>query len=229
MLRQAAAMHAPVFRPAGAGALLADFANTLGGAIDEATFAQVVALDRAIAVSPPPGLVETVPAYTSLLLVFDPLVTDHAAIEAHAEPLATAPAATFVDVATHDVPVCYEGDDSPDLDAVAHQLGITHEAVIAAHLAGDYRVFMYGFAPGYAYLGGVPGALHLPRKSAAVRGHPVGSVMVAGPQCLITTLPMPTGWWVIGRTPLRVLDAAAARPFRFEPGDRVRFTRIAPQ
>ena len=67
----------------------------------------------------------------------------------------------------------------------------------------------------------------LPRKEAAVRGHPVGSVMIAGPQCLITTLPMPTGWWVIGRTPLLVLDATADKPFRFEPGDRVRFTRSA--
>jgi inhibitor of KinA len=50
--------------------------------------------------------------------------------------------------------------------------------------------------------------------------------MIAGPQCLITTLPMPTGWWVIGRTPLRVLDADAEQPFLFDPGDRVRFTRI---
>ncbi len=85
---------------------------------------------------------------------------------------------------------------------------------------------MYGFAPGYAYLSGVPEAIHLPRKPAAVRGYPVGSVMIAGAQCLITTLPMPTGWWVIGRTPLRVLDTDARRPFLFEPGDRVRFVRV---
>jgi inhibitor of KinA len=215
-------MTAPAFRPAGAGALLADF----GDAIDEALFARVVALDRALAADPPPGLIETVPAYTSLLLVFDPLVTDHAAIEAQAAPLAAAPATDFAGAATHDVPVCYEGEAAPDLAAVAERLGMSAEAVIAAHLAGDYRVFMYGFAPGYAYLGGVPDALHLPRKAAAVRGHPVGSVMVAGPQCLITTLPMPTGWWVIGRTPLRVLAADADRPFLFDPGDRVRFTRV---
>ncbi|WBH16257.1 5-oxoprolinase subunit B family protein [Sphingomonas radiodurans] len=216
-------MTPPIFRPAGAGALLADF----GGAIDEAVFARVVALDRALAHAAPPGLIETVPAYTSLLLVFDPLATDHAAIEALAAPHAAAPAADFANVATHEVPVCYDCADAPDLAAVAERLAMPPEAVIAAHLAGDYRVFMYGFAPGYAYLGGVPEALHLPRKPAAVRGHPLGSVMIAGPQCLITTLPMPTGWWVIGRTPLRVLDAAAEKPFRFEPGDRVRFTRIA--
>lgn len=214
-------MSLPVFRPVGAGAVLADF----GGAIDEALFARVVALDRALSADMPVGLVETVPAYTSLLLVFDPLVTDHVAIEAHAATLVQ-PAADLAGSTVHEVPVCYEGSAAPDLAAVADRLGISAEAVIAAHLAGDYRVFMYGFAPGYAYLGGVPEALRLPRKAAAVRGHPVGSVMVAGPQCLITTLPMPTGWWVIGRTPLRVLDADADRPFLFEPGDRVRFTRV---
>ncbi len=214
-------MTAPIFRAVGAGALLADF----GTEIDEALFARVVALDRAITADPPAGLVETVPAYTSLLLVFDPLVTDHAAVEAHAAALVLA-AADLAEATVHEVPVCYEGEAAPDLAAVAERLGMSAEAVIAAHLAGDYRVFMYGFAPGYAYLGGVPEALHLPRKAAAVRGHPVGSVMVAGPQCLITTLPMPTGWWVIGRTPIRVLDAEAERPFLFEPGDRVRFTRV---
>jgi inhibitor of KinA len=216
-------VKAPLFRPVGAGALLADFGDT----IDETLFARVVALDAALAADPPAGLIETVPAYTSLLLVFDPLVTDHGAMEAHAARLATT-AADFAGVSTHEVPVCYEGDAAPDLTEVATRLGMSPEAVIAAHCAGDYRVFMYGFAPGYAYLGGVPEALHLPRKAAAVRGHPVGSVMVAGPQCLITTLPMPTGWWVIGRTPLRVLDAQAQRPFLFEPGDRVRFTRVGP-
>ena len=115
---------------------------------------------------------------------------------------------------------------APDLAAAAEALGITPEALIEQHLAGDYRVYMYGFAPGYAYLGGVPEAIHLPRKPAAVRGYPVGSVMIAGAQCLITTLPMPTGWWVIGRTAVRVLDADAERPFLFDPGDRVRFTRV---
>ena len=85
---------------------------------------------------------------------------------------------------------------------------------------------MYGFAPGYAYLAGVPDRLRLPRKPAAVRGVEAGSVIVAGPQCLITTLKMPTGWWIIGRSPTRVLTGDAERPFLFDVGDRVRFRRI---
>lgn len=215
-------MIAPRFRPVGSDAVLADF----GGGIDEGVFAQVVALDRALAANSLPGLIETIPAYTSLLLVFDPLLTDHVAIEAEAMRRSRAGTAREQAETLHEVAVCYDGEAAPDLAEVARRLSMSEDAVIAAHLAGDYRVFMYGFAPGYAYLGGVPETVHLPRKSAAVRGHPVGSVMIAGPQCLITTLPMPTGWWVIGRTSLRVLNSEAARPFLFEPGDRVRFTRI---
>ncbi len=203
------------FRPVGDGALLVDF----GGGIDEAVFARVVALDRALAASPPAGLVEAVPAYTSLLLVFDVTETDHAGMAAAVAPhLAAQPG--FPEVSVHDVPVRYDGADLP---AAAKRLGLTPAEVVAGHLAGDYRVFMYGFAPGYAYLGGVPERLHLPRKATAVRGHPVGSVMIAGAQCLITTLPMPTGWWVIGHTDFPVLDPEAAEPFRFASGDRVRF------
>ena len=214
-------MSGPTFRPVGSGALLADF----GGEIAEDVFAQVVSLDRALSAQPPAWFEEAVPAYTSLLIVFDPLATDHASVAAHLRSLEAA-SVDLLATTTHEVPVCYDGDAAPDVAAAAQTLGLSEEAVIAAHLAGNYRVFMYGFAPGYAYLGGVPRDLHLPRKAAAVRGHPVGSVMVAGPQCLITTLPMPTGWWVIGRTSLRVLDAAADRPFLFEPGDRVRFIRV---
>ena len=99
--------------------------------------------------------------------------------------------------------------------------------MIAAHLAGEYRVFMYGFAPGYAYLAGVPEALRMPRKATAVRGIAAGSVVIAGPQCLVTTLTMPTGWWIIGRSPTSILTGDPAAPFLFDVGDRVRFRRAS--
>jgi inhibitor of KinA len=203
-----------LIRPLGEAALLVEF----GTAIDPAIHAQVVALDAALAERPPSWLHETVPAYASLMLLFDPLAVDAATVEQHLRSLALAGAELAG--AEHVVPVRYDG---PDLPAVAARLGIGEAEVGAQHQAGAYRVYMYGFAPGYAYLGGVPEPLHLPRKEAPVRGHPPGSVMIAGGQCLVTTLPMPTGWWVIGHTDFRVLDAEAAQPFRLAPGDRVRF------
>jgi inhibitor of KinA len=85
---------------------------------------------------------------------------------------------------------------------------------------------MYGFAPGYAYLAGVPEVLRMPRKPAAVRGIPAGSVLIAGQQCLVSTITMPTGWWVIGRSAARILTDDSARPFLFDVGDEVRFRRV---
>lgn len=212
---------APSVRPIGEAAVLIDF----GGGISAETNERVVALDRALAGQPPDGMVETVPAYVSLMIVFDPLVTDGHAIAAHALALINDAATETRQPREHVIPVRYDAACAPDLAAVAEATGLTPEDVIVRHLSGEYRVYMYGFAPGYAYLGGVPAALQLPRKPRAERGHPAGSVIIAGAQCLITTLPMPTGWWVIGQTAHVILDPAEAKPFLFDPGDVIRFRR----
>ena len=211
----------PAVRPLGEGAVLIDF----GGAISTATNERVVALDRALAAQPPAGLVETVPAYVSLMIVFDPLLTDGEQVAAHALALLADAPTDRQAPREHVIPVRYDPACAPDLSAVAQATGLAPEAVIRQHVNSEYRVFMYGFAPGYAYLGGVPPALQLPRKPRAERGHPAGSVIIAGPQCLITTLPMPTGWWVIGHTDAVILDPARAQPFLFDPGDVIRFRR----
>lgn len=212
----------PVFRPVGDRALLAGFAErvTPGAPV------RVRQLDRALAAAPFAGFLEAVPSQVSLMVVFDPVSTDHAAVERALRALLDAGPPSDAAPALHEVPVCYDPDLSPDLEAVAQATGLPPEAVIAAHLAGDYTVAMYGFAPGYAYLSGVPDALHLPRKTAAKRGVPAGSVLVAGGQCLVSTLTMPTGWWILGRSRVRVLTSDPARPFLFDVGDRVRFRRV---
>lgn len=198
-----------------------------GSVIDEATHAAVLSLDRAIAARPMQGLREVVPAYVNLLVDFDPLVTDHAGVIAALQGLLDTATPAPAPPALREVAVCYDGDLAPDLQTVAQRTGLSPEAVIAAHLAGDYRVFLYGFAPGYAYLAGVPEALRLDRKTAPQRSVPAGSVMIAGPQCLVSTLLMPSGWWLIGRSRTRILGTDPARPFLFDVGDRVRFRRIS--
>lgn len=198
----------------------------LGDAVGPEVQARIWALDRALQARPVPGQRELVPAMVNLLVIFDPVQTDHAAVAR----AVTDRLATGQDDQTagrdHAVPVCYDPPFAPDLAAVADQTGLSPEAVIAAHLSGGYRVSMYGFAPGYAYLTGVPEAIRLPRKAAPVRAVPAGSVIIAGGQCLVTTLTMPTGWWVIGRSPLPILTGDPARPFLFDVGDRLRFHRI---
>jgi inhibitor of KinA len=127
----------------------------------------------------------------------------------------------------HVIPFCADLDLGPDLAEAAERLGLSGAALVKAFAAASYRVYMYGFAPGYAYLDGVPAALHLPRKPVPVRSRPVGSVMIAGGQAIITTLPMPTGWWVLGQTRVPVLRPDDPWPFLFDLGDTVRFVPVS--
>jgi inhibitor of KinA len=211
----------PIFRAVAEHGLLVEF----GARIDDATHAAVLALDRALAANPFAGFAEAVPAYVNLLVRFDPMVTDHRAVEAALRALIKATPTEGLQGTRRVVDVVYDG---PDLDEVAQRCGLSPEAVIAAHLGGDYQVALYGFAPGYAYLSGVPKAIALPRKEAAVRGVASGSVIIAAGQCIVTTLTMPTGWWIIGHSPTVILDPQGARPFLFDVGDRVVFRRVAP-
>ena len=211
----------PQFRPVAEHGLLVEF----GDRLNEASHAAVLRLDRALAAQPFPGFTEAVPAYVNLLVRFDPLVIDHAGVEnALRALLLAAPTATQTG-ALRSVDVVYDG---ADLAEVATRTGLTPDQVIATHLAGDYSVALYGFAPGYAYLSGLPDPIRLPRKDAAVRGVPAGSVIIAAGQCIVTTLTMPTGSWIIGHSPTLILDPTGPQPFLFDVGDRVKFRRVSP-
>lgn len=211
----------PQFRPVAEHGLLVEF----GDRLNEASHAAVLRLDRALAAQPFPGFTEAVPAYVNLLVRFDPLVIDHAGVEnALRALLLAAPTATQTG-ALRSVDVVYDG---ADLAEVATRTGLTPDQVIATHLAGDYSVALYGFAPGYAYLSGLPDPIRLPRKDAAVRGVSAGSVIIAAGQCIVTTLTMPTGWWIIGHSPTLILDPTGPQPFLFDVGDRVKFRRVSP-
>ena len=213
----------PVFHAVADHAVLVEFADR----IDTAAHGAVLRLDQALAANPFAGFCEAVPAFVTLLVDFDPSRTDHAQVITHLQGLLTAPETARPAPVIHKVPVCYEPEFAPDLPEVARVCGLTPEAVIAAHLAGRYEVAMYGFAPGYAYLSGVPEAIRLDRKPSAKRGVAAGSVIIAGPQCLVTTLTMPTGWWIIGHSPLQILTGREERPFLFGVGDRIAFHRVA--
>lgn len=207
------------FVPVGDSAVLVEFP----GLDADAAWHRVQALDARV--NALDVVSETCPGLVNLLLRFDPLVTDHDAIEHAVRALPTRPAEQLVP-AEHVLDVRYGGADGFDLDAVASATGLSADGVAAAHAAAAYQVRMYGFAPGYAYLGGVPPELRLPRKPTAVRDVAAGSVIIANDLCLVTTLTMPTGWWVIGRCSTPILTPHADRPARFAVGDSVRFRPI---
>lgn len=212
----------PRFRPVADHAVLVEFGDVIGRDIQN----RVRQLDAALSSHQIIGVSETVPAYTSLLVGFDPLLTDHAAVESAINRVLIHEGSPFPAGRTRDVLICFDDAFAPDLEKVADMTGLSREEVIATHLSGEYSVSMYGFAPGYAYLAGIPDRIQLPRKPAAIRDVPAGSVIIAGQQCLITTLTMPTGWWIIGRSPTDILLQDGDRPFLFDVGDSVRFKRI---
>lgn len=188
--------------------------------------ARARALGRSLQAQPLPGQRECVPALTSVLMIFDPQVTTVAALGAglrhRLEEHALEPAQ-----AVHEIPVCYGGPEGPDLAEAAARLGLSAEEVIALHSGADYEVEMLGFMPGFAYLGPLPAALQLPRRATPRTRLPAGSVAIAGRQTGIYPAASPGGWHVLGRTNARLFDPARRPPALLQPGDRVRFRRVA--
>ena len=197
-----------------------------GDIIDPVVNRRVADFDRALIARGFAGFTESVPSWSAVFIGFDPLITDHAQVQniaeeiiAHLKPGESKPK-------RHQVMACYDADLAPDLATMAERTGLTPEDVIKAHLSGVYRVGMMGFAPGYAYLDGLPSSIRLPRKTAPVRGVPKGSIMLAGSQCIVSTVTMPSGWWCIGRSPTRILRPETDPPVLFDMGDEIIFTRI---
>ena len=218
-------MREPAFRYVAERAVLVEFDDTISDEVNRV----VIALDRAIAGAEISGVIEVIPALVNLLVIFDPLATDHAAVEAAVRGLLPLEDVSGGGGAVHEIEVCYGGEFGQDLQAVAEARGISAEEVIAAHVGSELTVSMYGFAPGFAYLSGLPEAIRVPRKPAAVRDIPSGSIIIAGQQCLVTSIVMPTGWSIIGRSPTEIIRPEADKPFRFDVGDRVVFRRVGPE
>src|ERR1700694_5043240 len=202
--------------PAGDRALLI----TLGRSIDPEMLGQVIALDQALQDRRPSGLVSTVPAYASLLCLFDPEVTDAARLEAGIRQLEGQVDGSVPFGAVVDVPARYDG---PDLADVALKTNLTPAGVVEAHAGREYLVYCVGFAPGFTYCGALPDQLAVPRLAAPRLRVSAGSIGIAGRQTGIYAVESPGGWNLIGRTALRLFDPAADPPGRFKPGHRVRF------
>ncbi len=205
----------------------AAFTVELGNAVDPAINARVHRLDGAIAAAKLPGLIETVPTYRSILVTYDPMVAEREALVAAITRIESAlpEGATTVSPAWM-LPVAFGGRHGEDLDDVARATNLTTDEVIRLHGAADYRVYMIGFSPGYSYLGGSPPALHLPRRESPRLMTPAGTFMQGGAQAGFSPFAIPSGWHLLGQTPVRLFDRRRADPFLLKPGDRVRVVSI---
>lgn len=168
---------------------------------------------------------DIVPGYRTIGIHFDPLRTDSSELEAAIQQEAAAAEAMSAATPHHviEIPVVYGGAGGPDLHHVAEWAQMTAEQVIAIHAATEYRVYMLGFVPGFAYLGRVDERIAAARRATPRDRVPAGSVGIAGAQTGVYPISTPGGWQLIGRTAVTMFDARRDPPSLLNPGDRVRF------
>ena len=213
----------PRFAPVGDSALSVEFED----AIDPVVNARVRALDRAIVVADLTGIIETVPSFRSLLIIYEPEDIElPTLIEVLRRLINDSSNARAITGRMWTVPVAYGYPSNADLMEVAAETKLSPDEIISIHSGAEYQVYVVGFVPGLPVLGGLPASLHLSRRPDARPGLPAGRVMIGGMQGLIVPMPMPTGYYSLGQTPLRPYTHGAADPFLFRAGDRIRFRPI---
>jgi inhibitor of KinA len=202
---------------------------SFGDEITLETSGVVKEFGRRLAESPPQALVEYVPAFTNVTVVYDAATQTYDGFASELGSLLTKVSSTTqeTDVRTVEIPVQYGGEFGPDLRFVASHNGLTEDDVVAIHSEPTYVVYMIGFAPGFPYLGGMSERIAAPRRDSPRAAIPAGSVGIAGRQTGVYSIETPGGWQLIGRSPLRLFRPEAASPSLLQAGDRVRFTRIS--
>ncbi len=215
----------PRLVPAGDSAIVIE----LGSEIDLAVNSQIFNLARSIEAEELPAIVELVPTYRSLLVSYDPLVSQYEEMFVLLSELAANSQMGLVEATEPtiiELPVVYGGEDGRDLDAVAEHAGLSTQEVIDIHSGIDYHVYMIGFAPGFPYLGGLDERIATPRLKTPRISIPAGSVGIAESQTGVYPNASPGGWQLIGRTAVPLFDMTESSPSLITPGARVRFIPV---
>lgn len=214
----------PTLEPAGLDAWMVRLFDT----IEENNLLWLTALTRDCEIAFGDALIDMVPSYTTLMVVFDP--TRMTPCEAREQLTGVLARLTPVDSGAegelHELPTWYDASVGPDLGRVAELSGITVQAVIDAHSYQQYRVFALGFAPGFAFMGLLDEELVCPRLDTPRARVPAGSVAIAGQQTAAYPVVTPGGWNLIGRTSARLFDRNRDGFSLLKMGDRVQFVAV---
>jgi len=212
-----------MLKPLGDSALLIQLGDEINSALNE----RVHALNMLLQSNAITGILETIPAYSTLLIHYDPLTLTFDQVTDWVRDKMTQ-----LDDAYHrtprrlEVPVRYGGASGLDLETVASSKGISPADVIRIHSEREYIVYMMGFTPGFPYMGRLDERLVMPRLQTPRTLVRAGTVAIAASQTGIYPLDSPGGWHLIGWTPLKLFDPASETPFLFSPGDVVKFTPL---
>jgi 5-oxoprolinase (ATP-hydrolysing) subunit B len=218
----AAPSSPPRLLPSGDSAITVEFSRN----IDDDANRRVLALDRAMASEPVAGVTETVPTYRSLLVHYDPVQIGFAELGDKLLALAQRPIPSATKTRRWRIPVVYGGEHGIDLEDVAKTLDTTPDDIVARHVAGDYRVAMIGFTPGWSYLSGLAPSLQMPRRQNPRLLTPAGTISIGGVQTGVQCLAGPSGWHLLGQTAVRTYQLHREPTFLLEPGDAITFAAV---
>ncbi|RXK62181.1 5-oxoprolinase subunit PxpB [Lacibacter luteus] len=207
---------------------------SFGNSIDVLIHRKLMHAKQCIEQHPFPGFIETVPAYNTLAVYYNPveIVKTAATIAASVEQTVKAVIADAANTAAAtttrqiEIPVCYDEAFAPDLKETASTLQLSTQELIQIHCSKTYHVYMLGFTPGFPYMGKVDERIFTKRKQQPRLAVKPGSVAIAGEQTGIYPFATPGGWNIIGRTPLQLFDANRTNPFLLKAGDEITFKAI---
>jgi inhibitor of KinA len=208
---------------AGDTAIVVEF----GDSIDRNINSQVLALAQRLDQDPIEGLIEYVPTFRSLMLHYDPVSLPASSLITHIVKLIRDSQHREMSGRIWHLPVCYDAKVAPDLDEVASRTGLTPGQIVETHSAVSYHVYMLGFLPGMAYLGDLPAALVLPRLPTPRLKVPAGSLAIATTMTCIIPLETPSGWHLIGRSPISFLQLRPYPQALLAAGDKVKFVPVS--
>jgi inhibitor of KinA len=202
------------------------FVVRFGDIISPEFHARVVGALRALDAARERWVVDLVPGYASLMVIYD-------AVQAAPQEVQQWLARTLLSAQPEsarnrviEVPVWYHPSVGMDLEPLAREKGLTVEELVALHTAPEYLVYMLGFRPGFPFLGGLDPRLFSPRLATPRVAVPAGSVGIGGQQTGIYPVRCPGGWRLLGRTPMKIFSIEESPPFALDVGDRVRFVPI---
>lgn len=200
----------------------------LGDFISRDTSGRVLRLRQAIEAAGLPGVIETVPTFTSVLVHYSPMLTSQEELKNCIRGLEFDEGETLDTSAKSWLfPICFDGPDfAPDLNDVASWAGISSVDVCDDILKVEQSVYMLGFAPGQPYIGDLPERLNIPRRKEPVLGVASGSVVIATGKTVIYPVSNPTGWHVVGRVPVKLFNSESGRPVLLSPGDKITFRAV---
>ncbi len=212
------------FRVTGDCGLLVEYGDAIDPAVNHKVRSMAIVLQNHM----PAGVIEIVPTYRSILICYDPSITNPSILKATLTDWESGLAKIEIPPPkVVEIPVCYGGTYGPDIAHVAQSHHLTVQEVIDLHSEPEYLIYMVGFTPGFPFLGGLPEVLHTPRLKTPRTRVPRGSVGIANGQTGIYPIASPGGWQLIGNTPITLFAPARANPFLYQAGDLIRFIPIS--